>query len=81
MQRIANVLSQLKLPNHANKIIVPLAITSIIKTGEDITLCPICKTGKLILFQTLININGNLIDKENINNKGSPLKNKTLSLC
>ncbi|MBK9379292.1 MAG: hypothetical protein IPM86_14165 [Saprospiraceae bacterium] len=40
------------------KVEIPIQLRVLIKTGIDISLCPICKTGKLILIKTSICING-----------------------
>jgi len=73
--RIANLYDQLKLPPPMPKVEIPIQLRVLIKTGIDISLCPICKTGKLILIKTSICINGILIDVQTIQNKGSPLIN------
>jgi hypothetical protein len=74
-ERIVKLHNQLKLPPPMPKVEVPILLRVLIKTGIDISLCPICKTGKLILIKTSICINGILIDVKTIQNKGSPLLN------
>ncbi|MBK7338923.1 MAG: hypothetical protein IPQ10_12415 [Saprospiraceae bacterium] len=74
-ERIAKLHNLLKLPPPMPKVEIPIQLRVLIKTGIDISLCPICKTGKLILIKTSICINGILIDVQTIQNKGSPLIN------
>jgi len=74
-ERIAKLHNLLKLPPPMPKVEIPIQLRVLIKTGIDISLCPICKTGKLILIKTSICINGILIDVKTIQNKGSPLIN------
>ena len=70
-QRINDILTQLNLPLHATKITIPTATLMLISTGIDISKCPQCQTSKLMCIATFININGVLINKENINTRGS----------
>jgi hypothetical protein len=74
--RIAAILQQLKLPAAPSKTKVPTTLLVLIKTGVDVTLCPKCNTGKLVRIATFINVNGVLVNIENINNRGSPQKIK-----
>lgn len=76
MKRIASVCTQLKLPAPMPKVAVPVALRLLIQTGKDITVCPICKTGKLQLIRTMIFHNGALVDVNQLRNRGSPENKK-----
>ena len=58
------------------KVEIPIQLRVLIKTGIDISLCPICKTGKLILIKTSICINGILIDVQTIQKRLSINKHR-----
>ena len=75
-KRMAVVCNQLQLPAPMPKVAIPVALRLLVQAGKDITLCPVCKTGKLQLVQTLIFHNGALVDARLLRNRGSPKKNK-----
>jgi len=75
VERIKTILSKMKLPSPMPKIKIPLILRVLIKTGRDISVCPKCQQGNLVLEQTLIMFNGALIDIHAIRNKGSPIQN------
>ncbi|MBK9378349.1 MAG: hypothetical protein IPM86_08960 [Saprospiraceae bacterium] len=54
---------------------IPIQLRVLIKTGIDISLCPICKTGKINPDQNKYLHQRHLIDVQTIQNKGSPLIN------
>jgi hypothetical protein len=72
--RIAAVLAQLHLPDAKPKVKIPAPILVLMKSGIDITLCPTCKVGKLILVATFIKLNGQMVNINDIKNRGSPYK-------
>ena len=72
MQRIAAVCTQLKLPSPMQRVHTPLALRLLLQTGKDITLCPVCKKGRMQLVKTFIYHNGCLIDAAQLRNRGSP---------
>jgi hypothetical protein len=77
LARINKILTQLNLPKAKPKVVVPTPILLLIKTGTDITKCPKCATGKMIRIATFINVNGKMVNIDNINNiknRGSPNK-------
>ena len=73
-ERIKTILSRMKLPPPMPKIKIPLILRVLIKTGQDISVCPICHKGSLVLEQTLIMFNGALQDVHALRNKGSPIQ-------
>lgn len=77
-KRMAVVCNQLQLPAPMPKVAIPVALRLLVQAGKDITLCPVCKTGKLQLVQTLIFHNGALVDARLLRNRGSPKKNKAI---
>lgn len=72
MQRIAQVCEQLALPAPMPRVQLPASIRLLIQTGQDVSLCPRCKTGRLQLVQTLIYHNGALVDVADLRSRGSP---------
>lgn len=68
----------LQLPKPMPKVQIPIMLRILLKTGVDISICPICKKGILILENTKIYYNGILIDINNIRNKGSPKNKQTI---
>jgi len=72
MQRIASVCAQLKLPAPMPRVQLPAPLRLMLQTGQDLTLCPQCKTGRLKLIATLIFHNGALVDVTQLHNRGSP---------
>jgi hypothetical protein len=80
MQRIGAVCSQLKLPAPIQRVHTPVALQLLLQTGNDITLCPVCKKGKMELVKTLICHHGCLVDAAQLRNRGSP-KIKSKKTC
>jgi hypothetical protein len=72
MERIAAVCTQLKLPAPMQRVHTPVALRLLLQTGKDITLCPVCKNGRMELIKTLIYHNGCLVDAAQLPNRGSP---------
>lgn len=72
MKRIQSVCSQLQHPPPMPKVSVPVAVRLLLQTGKDITICPKCGHGKMILVKTLIFHNGTLVDAGELRNRGSP---------
>lgn len=72
-ERINTILSNLKLPPPMPKVSIPLVLRILIKTGNDISLCPVCQKGLLILENTSIMFNGSLVSIATLKNKGSPI--------
>jgi hypothetical protein len=62
MQRIAAVCTQLNLPEPMQRVRTPIALRMILQTGKDVTLCPVCKKGRMELVKTFIYHNGCLVD-------------------
>ena len=71
-RRIRSVCTQLQLPPPMPKVSLPVAVRLLLQTGKDITLCPKCGKGSMILIKTLIFHNGTLIDARELRNRGSP---------
>ena len=76
MQRIAAACSQLKLPAPMQRVHTPVTLRLLLQTGKDITLCPVCKKGRMELIKTLIFHNGSLVDAAQLRNRGSPKTKK-----
>jgi len=72
MERIGAMCSQLKLPAHMQRVHTPVALQLLLQTGNDITLCPVCKQGKMELVKTFIYHHGCLVDAAQLHNRGSP---------
>ncbi len=72
MQRIASVCKQLKLPAPMQRVHTPVALRLLLQTGKDITVCPVCKKGKMELVKTFIYHHGCLVDAAQLRNRGSP---------
>jgi hypothetical protein len=72
MKRIAGVCAELALPTPMPRVQVPATLRLLLQTGQDVTLCPRCKTGRLQLIQTLIYHNGGMVDVAQLRNRGSP---------
>lgn len=72
MERIAAACSQLKLPAPMQRVHTPVALRLLLQTGKDITLCSVCKKGRMQLVKTLIYHNGCLIDVAQLRSRGSP---------
>ena len=54
----------------------PVTLRLLLQTGKDITLCPVCKKGRMELIKTLIFHNGSLVDAAQLRNRGSPKTKK-----
>jgi len=76
VKRIAEVCEQLQLPAPMPKVTTPVALRLLVQTGNDIALCPVCKTGKLQWIQSLIFHNGTWVDVNELRNRGLPKKLK-----
>ena len=72
MERIAAACNQLKLPAPMQRVHTPVALRMLLQTGKDITLCPVCKKGRMELVKTFIYHNGCLVDAAQLPNRGSP---------
>jgi len=72
MERIAAVCAQLKLPVPMQRVHIPVGLRMLLQTGKDITLCAVCKKGRMELVKTLIYHNGCLVDAAELRNRGSP---------
>ncbi|MGK2861234.1 MAG: transposase [Chitinophagaceae bacterium] len=80
MQRIASACKQLKLPAPMQRVNTPVALRLLLQTGKDITLCPVCKNGKMELVKTFIYHHGCLVDVAQLRNRGSPkIKSKKIA--
>jgi Putative transposase. len=80
MERIATVCKQLKLPAPMQRVHTPVALRLLLQTGKDITLCPVCKHGKMELVATFIYHHGCLVDTALLRNRGSPkIKSKNVT--
>jgi thiamine monophosphate kinase len=76
-KRIAAIHEQLKLPSPMAKVIIPFSLQMLQRTGEDYSLCPICKAGKMERIASYLNHNGTLVNINDLNrrrtkNKASP---------
>jgi hypothetical protein len=69
---IKDIYDQLQLLPPTPKATLPIRLRLLIKTGIDITVCPVCKEGKMIYRQTLVMHNGSLIQTNFTRNRGSP---------
>lgn len=76
-KRIAAIHEQLKLPKPMPKVIIPFSLQMLQRTGEDYSLCPSCKAGKMERIASYINHNGTLVNineltRQRTKNKASP---------
>ena len=76
-KRLAAIQQQLNLPRAMPKVILPFSLQLSQKTGEDYSLCPKCKEGRMEIKATYLNHNGILINVEEVKrrrtkNKASP---------
>lgn len=76
-ERLQRIHTQLLLPPPPPRVTVPLHIQVMQRTGNDITICPVCKKGKLELMGSYKYINGKMINVNDLRNRGSPLKQNT----
>jgi len=68
-ERINRILASMKLPLHPPTVIIPSAIRMLEKYGVDITLCPHCKKGHLLLMAVVLPRNkGSPENAKNFNN-------------
>ena len=68
-ERINHILATMKLPLHPSTVIIPSAIRMLEKYGVDITLCPHCKKGHLLLMAVVLPRNkGSPENAKNFNN-------------
>lgn len=77
-QRLQNICQQLKIAPPPPKTALPVTVLAAMKYGVDITQCSVCKTGKLELIATYINIarqGVQLVNANELRNRGSPKKN------
>ena len=72
MKRIGAVCRQLQLPALMQRAHTPVALKLLLQTGNDITLCPVCRQGKMKLVATFIYHHGCLADAAQLRNRGSP---------
>jgi len=77
--RLERLHQQMHLPPPMPKVSISTALRVLIKTGVDITICPVCKRGKLIYENTLILYDGILRDVITLHNRGSPKINLNYS--
>ena len=72
MERIAAVCKQLQFPAPMIRVHTPVALRLLLQTGKDITLCPVCKKGKMELVTTYIYHHSCLVDAAQLRNRRSP---------
>ncbi len=70
--RLERLHQQMNLPPLMPKVTIATAHRVLLKTGIDITICPVCKRGKLIFKRTMVMYNGILRDITIHHNRGSP---------
>lgn len=76
-ERLKGICKQLEITPPPPKVKLPVATLAAMKYGVDITQCSVCKTGKLELVATYINIaceGVQLVDVATLRNRGSPKK-------
>lgn len=76
-ERLSSICSQLEITPPPPKVKLPVAVLAMIKYGVDISLCSVCKTGRLELVETYINIAQQgvcLVNAAELRNRGSPRK-------
>jgi len=61
-KRIAAIHEQLKLPKPMPKVIIPFSLQMLQRTGEDYSLCQVCKAGKMERIASYLNHNGTLVN-------------------
>jgi thiamine monophosphate kinase len=61
-QRIAVIHEQLELPKPMPEVIIPFSLQMLQRTGEDYSLCPTCKSGKMERLGSYLNHNGALVN-------------------
>ncbi|MDQ6763786.1 MAG: hypothetical protein M3015_14320 [Bacteroidota bacterium] len=60
------------MPALMQRVHTPVALRLLLQTGKDITLCLVCKKGKMELIKTFIYHHGCLVDVAQLRNRGSP---------
>gem|GEM_PF-5342303 len=78
-KRIAVIHEQSNLPKPMPKVIIPFSLQMLQRTGEDYSLCPVCKAGKMEKIASYLNHNGRLVNikdlsRSNTKNKASPYR-------
>ena len=76
-KRLAMICEQLNIATPPPKVKLPVSVLAAAKYGVDITQCSICKTGKLVLVATYINIakeDVHLVNADELHTRGSPRK-------
>ena len=74
-KRIAVIHEQLKLPKPMPKVIIPFSLQMLQRMGEDYSLCPVGKAGKMERIASYLNHNGTLVNINDLNRERT--KNKT----
>ena len=75
--RIKSICEQLAIAPPPRKVKLPVQILAAMTYGVDITLCSVCHTGKLERLATYVNVSKagvELVNIENMRNRGSPQK-------
>jgi hypothetical protein len=75
-QRIAAIHEQLELPKPMPEVIIPFSLQMLQRTGEDYSLCPTCKSGKMERSASYLNPNGTMVNRKNINRKRTKKKHR-----
>ena len=76
-RRLAMICEQLNIAVPPPKVKLPVSVLAAAKYGVDITVCSICKIGKLVLVVTYINIakeGVHLVNANELHTRGSPRK-------
>ena len=76
-ERLENICKQLEIAAPPPKVKLPIATLAAMKYGVDITQCSVCKTGRLELVATYINISKegvHLVNAAELHSRGSPRK-------
>lgn len=76
-KRLAMICEQLTIATPPPKVKLPASVLAAVKYGVDITVCSICKVGKLLLIATYINIakeGVHLVNATELRSRGSPRK-------
>lgn len=76
-ERLAKICEQLNISAPPAKVQLPVSVLAAMRYGVDITQCPQCKTGKLELIATYINVAKEgicLVNAATLRNRGSPIK-------
>lgn len=76
-ERLQSICKQLDIAAPAPKVKLPVATLAAMKYGVDITRCSVCKTGKLELVATYVNIaqvGVCLVDAADCHSRGPPMK-------